>query len=178
MLVENCELETDRLRAVEWHEFVERSERKLMLSAVVASMLTERVTAVLPKQWQGSFTTERAAAWIAERDSIATTMLAVTKREEIPVGLLILNETAAQEGKGIELRIGYLLAEEHWGRGFATELVAGLVVWSQPQLEIVSLVGRVAHGNEASRRVLEKNGFQLAGEELQGTTLRLDLHGP
>jgi len=149
-----------------------------MLAEVVASMLTKGVTAVLPEQWRGSYTTERAVAWIAQRDAEATTLLAVTKREEVPVGLLVLNESAAQKDRGIEVRIGYLLVEEHWGKGFATELVAGLVAWCRPQTEIMSLIAGVAHGNEASRRVLEKNGFVLvraASANRENDTFHLNL---
>jgi RimJ/RimL family protein N-acetyltransferase len=66
--------------------------------------------------------------------------------------------TFIHEGKRV---VGYWLGREWWGRGLATEAVAAF-------LEIVGerpLRATVAHGNAASVRVLEKNGFRLLREE-------------
>lgn len=55
---------------------------------------------------------------------------------------------------------GYWLGREFWGRGLATQALAGL-------LEIDAhrpLRAEVATNNAASMRVLEKNGFQRVGE--------------
>jgi RimJ/RimL family protein N-acetyltransferase len=174
VLSRSCEFETQRLRAVEWHTLEKRREPGFSLPAVVASLLTESVTAVLPEQWHGPFTQERAASWIAEQDTQSTVLLVVEKPEEIPVGLLVLGESDGNSER-IQLAIGYLLAEEHWGKGLASELVAGLLAWCLTQLAIASLVARVAPENIASRRVLEKNGFRLDEEGTKTLVFRLEL---
>ena len=74
-----------------------------------------------------------------------------------PMGLVILFETPPEVG--MEVRLGYLLADAGWGMGFATEIVGGLIRWCRAQPSIRSLAGGVASDNAASRRVLEKNGF-------------------
>jgi RimJ/RimL family protein N-acetyltransferase len=53
------------------------------------------------------------------------------------------------------------LARCHWGRGIATGAVRLLLVQarSQPLLQVVC--SSVLTSNPASRRVLEKNGFQV-----------------
>ena len=71
---------------------------------------------------------------------------------------MILFETEGESNAGIEVRLGYLLAETAWGSGLASELVCGFVDWCRRQ-EIASIVGGVGSENIASRRVLEKNGF-------------------
>ena len=59
----------------------------------------------------------------------------------------------------MDLRIGYLIAEQDWGKGLATELLAGLVAWARSQPSVHSVTGGVDPANLASARVLTKNGF-------------------
>ena len=132
-------------------------------------MLTEPVTRSLPVAWQGGYTRERALAWIEERDKEGTTLLVVDKSTNEAVGLMILFETDAEDAaEGIEVRLGYLLSEPAWGRGLASELIEGFVGWCRGQAALSSLVGGVERDNPASRRVLEKNGFQLVEGEVSG----------
>ncbi|WP_218926074.1 GNAT family N-acetyltransferase [Xylanimonas oleitrophica] len=66
--------------------------------------------------------------------------------------------------------LGYLLAPARWGAGYASELVAALVRWHFEHLDPArerELRAYVVPGNEASRRVLEKNGFRLVGASPQ-----------
>lgn len=72
---------------------------------------------------------------------------------------MILFEIEALSGDGVDLRLGYVIAESSWGKGIATELVAGLVEWAVASTGIVSISGGVAPGNLASARVLGKAGF-------------------
>ena len=129
--------------------------------------MTEPVTRALPPGWQGPYDLERAAEWIAERDREGTTLLVTERSTRDAVGLLILFETETEDRAGIDIRIGYLLAESAWGKGFATELIAGFVEWCRLQGGIYSITGGVALDNPASIRVLEKNGFRPAGESPQ-----------
>ena len=79
---------------------------------------------------------------------------------------MILFGMEAEEGKDdTDIRLGYLLSEGSWGKGFASELVQGFVNWCVGQTSIASIAGGVARTNHASRRVLEKNGFQLIQTE-------------
>lgn len=65
-----------------------------------------------------------------------------------------------------EIELGYWIARDHWGRGFATEAVCGL-------LQIGRMLGyeRIVAGhfldNPASGRVLEKSGFAPTGRVLR-----------
>ena len=145
----------------DWHSASLPAEVVSNLPAIVAGVLTEKVTTALPAAWHGEFTSERAAEWIDERDLEGLTLLVLEKSTRVPVGLIILFETSFDDGP--EVRLGYLLAESSWGKGFATELVDGLVRWSHGQSGISSLAGGVARDNPASRRVLEKNGFTPSG---------------
>jgi len=78
-----------------------------------------------------------------------------------------------------ERQVGFWLGREFWGRGIATEALKQFlgVVKTRP------LFGQVAKHNIRSRRVLEKCGFKLIGEdkytnpaneEVEEFVLRLD----
>jgi RimJ/RimL family protein N-acetyltransferase len=69
---------------------------------------------------------------------------------------------------GIELRegeaeIGYWLGVPFWGRGYATEAVRALIDHAFGELGHDALVSGARVSNPASRRVLEKCGFQWTG---------------
>jgi RimJ/RimL family protein N-acetyltransferase len=59
------------------------------------------------------------------------------------------------------LEIGYGLAAPHRGRGYGTEAVAAITEWLLGLPEVRQIRARTLIGNIASRRVLEKAGFQL-----------------
>ena len=58
-----------------------------------------------------------------------------------------------------ELRLGYWIAREHWGRGLATRAVRAFLA----EVPARPLHATVATDNVASRRVLEKCGFTDLG---------------
>ncbi len=153
-----CAFETERLSVKEWHALTPEDWCQHDLAAVVSAMLTPAVTQSLPESWQGSYDKERTLEWINERDEEGTTLLVVEKQSRLATGLMILFEIGNEVN--IEVRLGYLLAEPAWGQGFASELVGGFVRWCQAQSAIWKLAGGVERDNPASRRVLEKNGFQ------------------
>ena len=68
---------------------------------------------------------------------------------------------------GIELRqtaeIGYWLGAPYWGRGFATEAVRTVIDHAFDALGHDALASGARVSNPASRRVLEKCGFQWTG---------------
>ncbi len=60
--------------------------------------------------------------------------------------------------------IGYGIAEEHQGRGYATEAVSAAADWALGQPGVIGITAEVEASNAASRRVLEKAGFLPTGE--------------
>lgn len=59
--------------------------------------------------------------------------------------------------------LGYWLAEEYWGRGITTEAVGQICREAFEKLDIARIYAEPFARNAGSRRVLEKNGFQLEG---------------
>ncbi len=62
-----------------------------------------------------------------------------------------------------EREVGYWLGSEFWGRGVATEALSRFLGLERGR----PLHARVAKGNAASIRVLEKCGFEVSGEEVE-----------
>jgi ribosomal-protein-alanine N-acetyltransferase len=181
MLYRTCHFQTDRLVVKGWHSPDLYDGDRRELAQTVADMLTEPVTRSLPTHWQGDYTVDRARRWIDDRDTEGTTLLVMSKSNQQAVGLMILSEGDPIDGSsGMEVRLGYLLAESAWGQGLASELVEGLVGWCRGQATIASIVGGIESANAASRRVLEKNGFRSsdlvqergAGEEFLRLSFR------
>ncbi|MGW2920090.1 GNAT family N-acetyltransferase [Streptomyces angustmyceticus] len=59
--------------------------------------------------------------------------------------------------------ISYLLREDSWGRGYATQAVAGMVRHAFTATGLTSIGARHHPENTASGRVLRKNGFICRG---------------
>ncbi len=68
------------------------------------------------------------------------------------------------EGSEDEVEIGYVISSAYSGKGYATEAVRAMTDYA-PSFGIRTLYGRVMHGNDASVRVLEKNGYTFLREE-------------
>jgi len=170
-VVEGCRFETERLLVASWHGEPDDDR----LAAFLVTMLTPAVTSGLPPEWAGPYDGERAAAWIRERDAESTVLLVKERVAGTPLGLLIV---ASEESvrTPTDLLIGYVLAEDRWGRGLGGELVGGFVAWARAHGGICSVSAGVAADNPASARVLAEHGFEPfdAGRTSE-QTYRLDL---
>ncbi|UCH63235.1 MAG: GNAT family N-acetyltransferase [Fidelibacterota bacterium] len=60
-------------------------------------------------------------------------------------------------------RIGYTIAREYWGQGYATAAVRAIVRWLFIDTPIERIEADCSVSNPASRRVLEKCGFRYIG---------------
>ena len=129
----------------------------------MASALTADVTRDLPPSWQGGVPLESAPEWIAAREREGQMFLVRAKTDGEPVGFFMFFPGEATQHRG-EVRVGYVLAETAWGRGYATELLRGFLRrWDEKGVTAELLAGVTAR-NTASRRVLEKAGFRKRSE--------------
>jgi RimJ/RimL family protein N-acetyltransferase len=158
MALSDCYFETDRLVVDDWRRLLTGDTAEALRNSFVVSLLTEAVTRDLPPQWQGPYDTDRASSWFVERQSESAVFLIVDRSDGRPVGLLILSDSA-NSNPPLDVRLGYMIHESAWGRGLATEVVAGFADWCRTNGNIRSVIGGVADGNNASARVLQRNGF-------------------
>jgi RimJ/RimL family protein N-acetyltransferase len=89
----------------------------------------------------------------------------ILKNKNVTARTIIYKEKVAghilcwKEGK-YEQRVGYWVGKEFWRRGIASAAVAEFL----SLVKIRPLFAEVANHNTASKRVLEKNGFELLNE--------------
>ena len=70
--------------------------------------------------------------------------------------------------------LGYWLGKKYWGNGFATEAVNGILDFGFNNLKRKEIYAAYKLGNEGSKRVLKKCGFQFfrEKEEFDSVTLK------
>ncbi len=69
------------------------------------------------------------------------------------------------EGSPDEVEIGYGICKKYSGNGYAAELLKAMTAFIKRTFGMNVLYGRVMRGNNASVRVLEKNGYEFVKEE-------------
>ncbi|WP_439142755.1 GNAT family N-acetyltransferase [Planktotalea sp.] len=138
-----------------WRVALEDAQERTALERDLVNMLTPRVVEFLPPQLALGDGKSAISDWIKERKDAALIYTVRMYHSKELQGLLFLMDQS--DGKTNAFSIGYMFKEAAWGHGYASELVAGVIAQSQH----VILRGGVAKGNDASVRVLIKNGFQV-----------------
>jgi RimJ/RimL family protein N-acetyltransferase len=67
-------------------------------------------------------------------------------------------------GIGACLTVGYVVAPDSWGRGYATEIAHASIAYAFDELGARRLYASVLSTNRASRRVLEKSAMSVERE--------------
>lgn len=169
--ISSCAFSTPRLQVKAWNT---APADLASLEAELSVILTPAVTAFLPEPLRLAKGVDPVARWIATRNGESDVFAVRDKSTHALFGLLIL--AASQErGCPLEIRLGYLLAEKTWGKGIATELVKGLVVWCRESHLSGHLLGGVEKGNPASAAVLIKAGFERSDMLSSGETDTFEL---
>lgn len=75
-----------------------------------------------------------------------------------------------------EVEIGYSLSASWRGKGFAGEMLSGLVSQALSDRRVNLVVAHTNEQNAASRSVLERTGFHAAGAGTEPGSLRYELH--
>ncbi|SHG79657.1 Acetyltransferase (GNAT) domain-containing protein [Cognatiyoonia sediminum] len=146
---------TARLRVQSWNSGADGSSWSDIEVTGLRRLLTPAVLRHLPPSMHLTDFDSEIQGWVGER--LDESNLLKVSFEQRLVGLVIL-AVETTKSRRPNVHIGYLLAEDTWGQGLASELIVGLVEALSP-LAPVRLVGGVERGNSASARVLEKAGF-------------------
>ncbi len=153
------DFETERLRVRNWHGVLSAGGAPPWLEKGLETLLTPNVLKHLPPSLQLSGADSEIADWVSLQAGEGDTFLVQDRHSGSLLGLLIL-ATFGESPAPIQLHIGYMLAEDTWGKGIASELVSALVKQVPPGRN-VTLMGGVGHDNPGSARVLQKARFSL-----------------
>ena len=147
-------LETERL--------VLRAPRLADVKAIVRLAGDRRIaenTARIPHPY-GADDAEQFLAIVNRQDGEAT--FAIELRGELTGKSELIGMCGVEPREGLA-EIGYWLGVAYWDRGYATEAVRALIDHAFGELEHEGLQAGARVSNPASRRVLEKCGFQWTG---------------
>ena len=86
----------------------------------------------------------------------------------------ILGGIGLTEFKKKSCELGYWLGKKYWGNGFATEAVKSILDFGFGQLNLEEIYASYKIGNEGSKRVLMKCGFQFYREKKEFDSFLLE----
>ncbi|NYB52320.1 MAG: GNAT family N-acetyltransferase [Methanobacteriaceae archaeon] len=107
------------------------------------------------------YTLEDAQNWIKVTASQEKNcFLAITLDDEAIGGIGL---SIGEDIERISAEVGYWLGEKYWGNGITSSALKGIVEYGFNVLCLERIYAKPLEHNTASRKVLEKNGFQLEG---------------
>jgi RimJ/RimL family protein N-acetyltransferase len=119
------------------------------------------------------FRPEHAAAWIArsaeEREAGVGWPFVITLRESNTV---IGSMDLSIEGDTSGGSLGYWIAEDYWGKGYATEAALAMIAFAFDILKLPEVTANALPDNQRSIRVLEKAGLRHVGPQVEETVER------
>ena len=123
----------------------------------VAALANDKRIAENTRRLPHPYTRSDAEDFISSLDAGEIAFL-ITRHDDVIIGACGI---AAQDDAVPE--IGYWLGVKHWGRGYATEAVRALIDYAFTERDHDALQAGARVTNPASRRILEKCGFQWTG---------------
>ena len=120
---------------------------------------------------------EAVDRWLERWDAWGLGMFVVERAEDARVlgraGFLCWDPETWEIG-GSETELGWGLAREHWGHGYATEAALALRDWALGERGLIRLISLIQHENLRSVRVAEKLGERYERDvEVRGKPTRL-----
>lgn len=163
-----------RLSILEANSQLDRIGRESIYHSII-QILTPEVVSQLPPYFSNINTPVSAQTWFERmlNESRFFLVYQCNKQKLIGFSFLFLDESNT---KRKEAHLGYLLAKETWGQGFASELVTALIEHCQQNNIADRLIAGVDETNLASIALLKKVGFrQTNHNETNTLTFHLEL---
>ena len=152
-LQHRCSFSTARLDIENVYPSLTITNSESNVGELLLPLLSPRVTKELPDDWQNIQSTEQAIAWWKNRLNESCVLQIKLKNNARLIGLIFLYETNWKNAK-VDLHLGYLLEEASWSRGYASEMLEGLIAWANEDTQIATIIGGVTNDNHSSIRVL------------------------
>ncbi|WP_327077897.1 GNAT family N-acetyltransferase [Pseudoalteromonas lipolytica] len=116
---------------------------------------------MLPSYFQGIDSIAAAEKWLANMLNECRLLMLQSQQQEV-VGLLFIYT------ENHDAHIGYLLAEQYWGRGLAFELLQGFINLASTQSHWHKLIAGVDESNTPSIKLLKKLAFEEQASKENG----------
>ena len=128
-------------------------------SALARAIGDERIIRNLARApWP--YTPDDAAHFLASaRDPLRPSFLICLRDRPEPIGGIGIS--------GDDAELGYWIARDHWGRGYATEAGRAVIALADGSLRLPRMKASQALDNPVSGKVLRKLGFRSTGQTTQ-----------
>lgn len=119
--------------------------------------------------------TEKLLSWMSERfpSGKGCAWIIEDNKSMQLMGAIRINQIDKKTKCGV---IGYELDSDFWGKGFMTEAVSAIVSCGHDSFKLNRIEAWTLPGNEASDKVLLKNGFQHEGTMRQKARFKGSYH--
>jgi RimJ/RimL family protein N-acetyltransferase len=124
----------------------------------VAPLVNDRRIAEMLTRVSHPYTQADAEEFFLQNRADGETVFLITARDQTLLGCCGIARRPDQPPE-----LGYWLGVSHWGKGYATEAARAVIDHAFADLGCEALVSGARVNNPASRRVLEKCGFQWTG---------------
>lgn len=131
----------------------------------IACLANDRRIAENTRQLPHPYTLRDAEQFICGLSTGQRSSAFLITYDDAPIGMAGLDLSAPETPA-----LGYWLGVEFWGHGFATEAARAVIDFTFREHDAAMLIASARVVNPASRRVLEKCGFQWTGVELHRFT--------
>lgn len=101
---------------------------------------------------------ESYKTWFEEKTCVMFKFVAKENSEPVGYGGLFNISPSAKKGE-----IGYIILEENWGKGFASEATEKIIEFGFKELQLNKIFALIEPANKASKRDIEKYGFEVEG---------------
>ncbi|MGI0118236.1 GNAT family N-acetyltransferase [Zooshikella sp. RANM57] len=123
----------------------------------IVKLFSPEVLQFLPDEWKLIKTKEQVVNWLEKQLNATDLYLIKLKKEQKIIGLLFLY---SNKDISSTLNIGYLLNDQYWGKGYASELLTHLIGYYRKEKHIKRLLAGVEKENTSSIKLLTKCGFK------------------
>ena len=121
----------------------------------IIQLLSDEVVQSLPAYFHHINTLAKARQWLKIMRSESHLLVIQSRDSATTMGCVFLHE-----GDNKTIHLGYFLGQSYWRKGYATEVLKGLVGWCKTSTAVNQLVGGVEADNVASANLLQQIGFE------------------
>jgi 8-oxo-dGTP diphosphatase len=168
------ELESDRLRLRGL-----RADDAASIAILVNDWEVVRYTTSIPYPYDVQMArafiasqAERWAAWQPGARLVEEVAFAIERKRDRELVGCIGQQPGEMQGEPGGLEFGYWIGKTYWNRGYASEAVGTLTRFAFEILHVDEIWAAAVPVNDASHRVLEKNGFAIAGAGTRESEMR------
>lgn len=130
----------------------------------VARLVSDPDVAKQTKSLNTPYSAEAALEWIETYTNVASKLRLILGIEDVETGKLLGTISLHVRRRLIRKVgiLGYWIGRPYWANGFGYEAVRSFLPHCDKVFGLKTIEAKVFDDNEASRRVLERNGFQVA----------------